>query len=253
MTKISQSQIKGGGGGGGDATSIQTTPVIGPATTIGDTLVFDGYQYQVRQLTADDILPSFAISSFGCGTAAYVLLGATVTNPTFTASYTTAPTSVTIHDNASNPTVDETATPHGFTYSYVYTKIVYGQSVSFTLTAVQGSITKTASTGITWVQPVYYGIGAAGESSAAFNQSLTGNLATSRNSTFTVAPGATDYIYYAYRTAYGAATFTVGGFAGGFNVVSTTIAVTNANGVVENYTLYVSAQPDLGSTTVAVT
>ena len=253
MTKISQSQIKGGGGGGGDATSIQTTAVEGPATVVGDTLIYDGAQYVVRQLTMDDILPSFAISSFNCGTAAYVLLGATVTHPTFTASYATAPTSVTIHDNAGNPTVDETATPTSFTYLYNYTKNTYGQSVSFTLTAIQGAITKTASAGITWVQPVYYGIGAAGESSAAFIQSLTGSLATSRNKTFTVSPGAAQYIYYAYRTAYGVATFTVGGFEGGFNVVSTTIAVTNTNGITENYTLYVSAQPDLGSTTVVVT
>jgi hypothetical protein len=76
-------------------------------------------------------------------------------------------------------------------------------------------------------------------------------LSNSRAKTFTVAPGASDYIIYAYRTALGTATFTVGGFTGGFQSPET-VSITNASGYTENYYVYRSTLTNLGSTTVVV-
>lgn len=247
-----------GGGGSGNATSIQGTPVqAGGASIVGQTVIFDGSQYAVRQLTEDDILPSFAISSFNSSPSGFVELGSTVNNPSFTASYTTPPdvtaNSVTLVDDQGGPTDDETGSPTAFTYFQGYTFVTYGQGVIFTLSATKGALTRTSNRAITWVQQAYHGVGPAGQNTAVFIQSLTGFLTNTRNTTFSESPGAGQKIYYAYRTPYGAATFTVGGFGGGFNLVSTTISVTNTYGVIEDYTLYESAQANLGPTVVTVT
>ena len=76
-------------------------------------------------------------------------------------------------------------------------------------------------------------------------------LSNSRSKTFTVAPGASDYIIYSYPSRLGTATFTVGGFAGGFQSPET-VSVTNASGYTENYYVYRSTNVNLGSTTVVV-
>jgi hypothetical protein len=70
--------------------------------------------------------------------------------------------------------------------------------------------------------------------------------------TFTVNAAAGEKIYFACPTRYGAATFTYGGFAGGFILRSNAISVTNALGFTENYQLYESVSAGLGSTTVTV-
>lgn len=215
-----------------------------------------GTSYSVRRLTEDDILPSFAISSFNNSVGTFIELGSSVITPSFTASYSTPPdvtaNSVTIIDDQGNPASDVTGTPTSFSYAHTYLKTIYGQSANFTLTAKKGALTRTALSSIVWVQKAYYGVGTAGQTTAAFILGLTGFLTTVRNTTFTTTASSVQKIYYAYRTPYGAATFTVGGFSGGFNLVSTTIAVTNTHGITENYTLYESTNLGLGTTTVVV-
>lgn len=133
---------------------------------------------------------------------------------------------------------------------------VPGDTLAFTLTATRpgGVIIRTALQTFTWTQKVYIGVGAAGQTTAGFiTGTLTGTLKTTKNGTYNATAGASQKIYFAYRTAYGASTFTVGGFAGGFNLVSTTISVTNAYGYVENFTLYESTNLNLGATTIVVT
>jgi hypothetical protein len=127
--------------------------------------------------------------------------------------------------------------------------------VTFTLSANKGALNDTAQASYTWRPRCYYGVSnnASGNSEAFIEALASNQLQSSRNATLSVNPGGGEYIYYAYPTAYGAATFTVGGFEGGFNLVSTTISVTNANGVTQDYTLYRSTNPSLGSTTVVVT
>jgi len=234
-------------------TADNFAPVAALTVLIGPDSGEDDATPTFRRLRQSDIGNDFSITSFSSSSATLVLLGATVTNPSFTASYAYTPTSASIQDNAGNPSVNVISTPTAFTYSYAYTKTTYGQSVTWTLTADDGSGADTATDSTTWAQYVYYGVDVAGGSTEAFIKALPSSvLTTTKNRTISVTAGASDKIYYAYRSAYGTATFTVGGFAGGFGT-PTTISVTNAYGIVENYYLYESEQLNLGATTVVIT
>lgn len=78
-----------------------------------------------------------------------------------------------------------------------------------------------------------------------------GELAGSRARTFTVNATSGKYIWYAVPVRYGVCSFRVGGFEGGFEAPQT-VNVTNASGNTENYYVYRSTNPSLGSTTVVV-
>ena len=108
---------------------------------------------------------------------------------------------------------------------------------------------KAASLAFLW--KAYYGA-APGTINSAFLLSLAnGVLATSRARTFIANAGAGQYIWYAVPSSFGACTFKVGGFDGGFTKVST-FSHTNASGGVTNYDVYRSDNANLGSTTVTV-
>lgn len=246
-----------GGGGSGNAISIQGISVIATPPLFDQVLFYDGTNWIPKQLSQDDILPSFQITGFNDITfGSLIEVGSSASSPAFTVSYSATPdstiNSVTVIDDQGNSVSDKTTTPTSFTYTNTYTKNIYGQAVTFTLTARRSSIIRTANSTLSWVQKAYYGVGTAGQNTSAFILSLTGNLTTVRNTTFTTTAGAGQKIYYAYRTPYGAATFTVGGFVGGFTLSSTTIAITNLHGITENYTLYESDNLNLGTTTVTV-
>ena len=100
---------------------------------------------------------------------------------------------------------------------------------------------------------VYFG---AAEIPASVNSAFllglsNGELAGSRARTFTVNATSGKYIWYAVPTRYGACSFRIGGFEGGFEAPQT-VSVTNASGHTENYYVYRSTNPSLGSTTVVV-
>lgn len=201
------------------------------------------------RLTQDMILPSFTVSLAG-GTFAQV--GQTITHPNFTAVYNQTPISAILTDTDGN-TQNVSSTPTSFTSVNSYVKNSFGATTTFTLTANNNIVNKTATTAYEWVQLSFYGTGAAGGNSAAFIQALTHQFLTaSRGTNFTITAGAGQYIYFACRSAYGTPIFSVGGFVGGFNLISNTISVTNAYGFTENYQLWISDNADLGSTTVAV-
>ena len=61
---------------------------------IGNIGTAGGTQFVLRQLTQDDILPGFTIGSFSVS-GGTVEVGATVTNPTISASYSATPASAT--------------------------------------------------------------------------------------------------------------------------------------------------------------
>lgn len=234
---------------------LQSTAVSNTAPSSNNALVFDGYEWLPTQLTLDPELigPAFAISLSG-GTL--VEVSNTVTNPSFTSSknYTGTAAVLTNTDNVESKNVlTEFNANSAFTSNFSYVKNTYGSSVTFTLTANKGAIVRTSQTSFTWVQKVFWGVGAAGGNSEAFIEALGNNaLATSKSRSFSITAGATEKVYYAYRSAFGTATFFVGGFEGGFSLVSTTISVTNAFGFTENYTLYESDNLNLGTITVTV-
>lgn len=125
------------------------------------------------------------------------------------------------------------------------------QTLSFTLTATDGVTTASrVSSTFSFINNVYTGVSS--DASLSTISGLTTTLSNSRTRTFTVTAGVGQYIYYVYPSRLGTSTFTVGGFAGGFQSPST-YSVTNANGYTENYYFYRSTNDNLGSTTVVVT
>jgi hypothetical protein len=214
-------------------------------------LVMDGIDvYLVGQNSA--VIPYFNISAFNSPEELNEV-GATITDPTFTASYTEPPDSASVVDNQGNPTADVSSTPLGFTYAHEYTKTVNNSSVSITLSAVKGSASSGKGLSMYWRPKVFWGVGPNGLSTEADIEGLTNQpLLSSRVLTFTASPGAAEHIYYACPETYGAATFTVDGWEGGFDLVGI-VSVTNAHGVIQNYRLYKSTNPNLGTTVVGVT
>ena len=125
------------------------------------------------------------------------------------------------------------------------------QSFTVAVTDERGA-TDSASTTISFVNGVYYGVltdGAEVDSAAIL--SLTRKLQGSKGITFTVNAGATQRIVYALPSRYGTPNFKVGGFDGGFSLVKT-FAFTNASGYTESYDVWMSDNVGLGSTNVTV-
>lgn len=80
---------------------------------------------------------------------------------------------------------------------------------------------------------------------------LQKELSTGRGKTFTVNANEGEYIYYCYPMSWGAATFSVGGFTGGFELVGN-INFRNSLGHAEMYYIYRSTNHSLGDTVVTV-
>lgn len=110
---------------------------------------------------------------------------------------------------------------------------------------------KTAS--LVFLNGVYYGTAAAPETiDSAFALGLTKILTDTRKRTVTVSAAPGEYIWYCFPESMQPATFKVGGFEGGFDLVAT-IEFTNACEHTEPYYIYRSANAGLGDTTVEVT
>lgn len=228
----------------------------GPAgSTTSDVLAWNGTAWAPRQLTLDDILPSFQIASFSITGGTTREVGQSVATPAFIASFTSGPpTEVTLTDNDGTAPKDVTATPTSFSSDGSFTKNTYGATVQFTLTANKGSISRSSNLTVTWTQKVFWGVSSSTAIDEAFIEGLSYSaLATSRNRTFSLSPGEGEYIYYAFRSAYGTPNFNIGGFDGGFVQVGEAVSVTNTYGFVDTYDVWRSAATNLGSSTVTVT
>ncbi len=204
-------------------------------------------------LTQDQILSAYTVALSLTG-ASLVVLGSTVATPAFTAAYARTAAAAVLTDTDATTPLSVIGTPTTFASTGSFTKSTFGQSVTFTLTANEaGSPSKTSTATVTWAQLVYYGAAVPGTLNEGFIQALaSSSLATSRARTFTATAGATQRIYYAFRSAFGTPTFTVGGFTGGFTLAASAVPVTNAAGVTENYDIWASDNLNLGVTTVGV-
>ena len=131
--------------------------------------------------------------------------------------------------------------------------ITWNTNKTWTLRATDDrDATDTATTKITFYNGVYYGAATDADTyDSAFILGLTKELRSNKKPSFSVNAGEGQYIYYCLPTSYGTCTFTVGGFTGGFNLVDT-VTFTNASGYTENYYIYKSDKPSLGSTDVIV-
>lgn len=163
-----------GGPAGGDLSgtypnpvvaAFQTVPVSNTAPVQSAVPVYDtsGLKYNIRQLSQDDIAPGFSITGFSGGST--VEVGATVTNPTFNASYNHTPFSaqITNTDGIDSPLVLVSPFTSGTVVgAFHHTSVA---TVSFTLSATYTS-TKTAGQSITFLARSFGGIGTAGATSA---------------------------------------------------------------------------------------
>jgi hypothetical protein len=201
--------------------------------------------------------PGFAITGFaygGPGVGGVVLLGASVSGPPFTASYSQPPDVATLTDNAGNPALDVSSTPESFSAPHTYTKTVFGQSVTWTLNASRGAnAASPASVGLSWGQLNYNGSAVdpgGGGYTQAFIKSLGSTYAVlSPNGTYAANAAAGASVFFATRTAYGvgALDFTVLGLPFAISKVAAAVALTNGNGVTENYDLWRSDSTGLGA------
>ena len=157
----------------------------------------------------------------------------------------------TLSKNPKTMTIDsESITPVS-----TRTKTYTGQNITTTKTYTlkvtdEKDASATKSTSITFYNGVYWGAKAAPSSyDSAFVLTLQKGLQGNKNKTFTATAGADEYFFYCVPTRYGAVTFNVGGFDGGFTKVST-FKFTNASGYAESYDLYKSDNANLGQQTI---
>lgn len=135
--------------------------------------------------------------------------------------------------------------------SYTGKNITSNSIIKLTVTDERdASVSKQVT--IQFQPKVYYGVSAdpAALESDAINV-LTGALASSKARTFSANAGEGEYIVYIIPSSFGTPTFNVGGFDGGFKKTKT-IEHTNASGYKQNYDIWQSVQPSLGSTSVTV-
>lgn len=188
-------------------------------------------------------------------TPTVVLLGATITDPAFTASYNEEPSAALLTDSEGNSD-DVSGTPDAFDSPHVFTETVYAAFVRFTLSASLSGTSDDATTTITWGQLVYWGAAVdPGVYTQAFIKSLGSNaLRLTPNGSFPINSGAGTHTFYGARTAYGVTQldFQVNGLPFAISKVAAAIALTNANGVTENYDLWMSDNAALGSFTFTV-
>ena len=127
-----------------------------------------------------------------------------------------------------------------------------GQSRTLTLNVTGVNNSPSSTFTITFVNNVYYSTSSL--SAASVPQIVSAGttiLSNSKARSFTVNAGTGEYIYYSYPSRVGTASFTVGGFAGGFQLISTE-SHTNSAGYTENYYIYRSDNSSLGSIKVTV-
>lgn len=134
--------------------------------------------------------------------------------------------------------------------NYRYTT-EFSTNKTFTLTANDGVKNFSKSISFSFLNGRYWGVSNVSEYNSDFIKTLSKELSSSRNKTFTVNCGEGQHIFYCIPTNFGTPTFTVGGFSGGFSKVST-IQYSNIHGHVESYDIWKSTNSNLGNTTVVV-
>jgi hypothetical protein len=249
--------ISATGSGGGASYYFQLLDVSTAGIAINDQPCYNGSLWVMIPIGGSC---AFSIASFSDSLASTIEEGVGVWKSSgtinFTASYSNGPpigSTITFSGWSPLPL----ASPFTSTTSIANVNFPsVGGTVVFTLTA-QKTGTATATITHSFNNDRYWGDSTISTQSytSADIRGLTGggnDLTNSIPTTFTVNAGSGQYIVYSYPSRLGTATFTVGGFTGGFDGPFTT-SVTNASGFSETYNIYSSHNPNLGSTTVVVT
>ena len=135
--------------------------------------------------------------------------------------------------------------------SYIYHDVSLDKSWTLVVTGERGE-KATRSTSVAFYNGVYYGVSI--EPSvydSNFILSLPKTLSNKKVDSFVTTAGEEQYIYYCLPTSMGTCSFSVGGFTGGITLVDT-IEFTNQHGHQEQYYIYRSDYPNLGTRTILV-
>lgn len=220
--------------------AIVTDVITDDETIIGNTITIPNSTEDIlSRLSALEYVP-IAINSF-TNNVGTVELGTTISSITFSWSTNKTPTSLKIGTTE----LDTSVTTYTLTGQSVESNTTY----KLTATDEKTSVEKT--TAVSFVNGIYYGIGEESTIDSSFILKLTKSLQGSRSKTFTVTAGNSQYIWYAVPTRYGACSFNVGGFDGGFSLIDT-VSFTNASNYTEDYYVYRSDNDNLGIQTVKV-
>jgi hypothetical protein len=122
---------------------------------------------------------------------------------------------------------------------------------SWSIQASDGKTSISRNAGISFLNGKYTGVSSEGNYDSSFILKLSKTLTNSRSGSFTVNCSQGQYIFFAIPVRFGTPKFTVGGFEGGFSLIST-IDFTNSSNYTEPYYLYKSENHSLGNTTVNV-
>jgi hypothetical protein len=148
---------------------IRGTNIQNAAPTDKSVLIYDvsTSQFLIRPLTSADLATPFTITSFTMSGANAVEVGTTVVNPTFFNTFSSTPTSafITNTDLISSPTI-EVSPWNGAVVSGSFVHNTINASVTFTLTASDGSGTQQATQTIQYQGRSFFGIGTSGATSA---------------------------------------------------------------------------------------
>lgn len=121
--------------------------------------------------------------------------------------------------------------------SFVHTPVLLTSDTTYTLTCNDGTQSANASTTVAFRQRRWWGTDFNATASSGLILSLANNeFSTSRAKSFTI-DGDGEYIYYAYPSSFGLATFTVNGLLNTAWTL-TVVSHTNASGFTENYNVY---------------
>ncbi len=126
---------------------------------------------------------------------------------------------------------------------------VGSHSSAFKLTATKTGITKNAYVTVKLYNYRFFGVLSTATPTEAQIEGLSKELSNSIGKTFTV-NAANQYIYYAYRSALGNATFT--SQLGDIDMVQSTMTITNEAGFAETYKIYRTQYSVFGGFTLTV-
>lgn len=203
---------------------------------------------EYRQLIDDLAYTAIAFVS-ASATNATNEIGSTVTETAVTWSFNKEPKAQTIKFG---PEVAEVLDKS--IRSKTYSEKTITSNTSIVITATDERDTQASRTlNITFQPRAYWGVAQDKE----FYDSIDiltlseSTLTNTRTRTINVNAGEGEHIIYAIPSSFGTPTFKINGFEGGFVKVGT-INFTNASGYSQNYDVYKSVNPNLGSTQVVV-
>lgn len=195
----------------------------------------------IEQHIADLLYKAITITDFS-NNVKTARIGQTVTAVSFSWAFSKSPVKVTLDG------VEQAVDSTGAALSGLSVK----GNKSWTLKATdeRGAVA-TASTGVTFLHGVYYGVGATQEAYGDdFVNSLSVDWRISKKPSVTLTPSG-EHVFYCLPTWMGTCSFSVGVLPGGFELADT-VAFTNAYGYKQNYYIYKSVEALSGTITVNV-